>query len=133
LRSLNDPLFGWESYWNLPIPLIESVVKATVKQRENQVNIDNLAVSKLGLLVQSIAIQLYGTDNTKKSFKGDLLPHLAFPPEVKEEDIPGAIVPPVETIRIFFDLMKQGKIPPVVIANLDMLFPLWEKALKKAS
>jgi hypothetical protein len=107
------------------------VVKATIKQGEQRINLENLAVSKLGLLMQSIAIQLYGTDSTKKEFKPDLAPHLAFPPEVEEKDIEGAIVPTLETIRIFFDLKKQHKIPPVVIANLEGLFPLWEKALQK--
>lgn len=116
----------------MPIPTIESVAKASVKHQESQVNLNSLAVSKLLAKIDRIAIG-FASEQDRANFNPKWNDYLAIPQpdEEKVKEIEDAIIPDSETIRIFWQELKAGKIPLNVQSHLSPLFPLWEKIVPR--
>lgn len=79
-------------------------------------------------LIDVVQHALYGEES--KKLNTSLIDSLPFPDLLRdktEDDLKNVIIPSKETIDMFLDLVKQGRIPNRVFAHLHPLIAIWTK------
>lgn len=123
---LGDPEFQWAKFWDQPCTLLEKLVVGIDKDEEMQANKLSITTAKLIDSIQSISHSLYGKEGSE--YKSNIIEYLPFPDRLKtKEELENAIVPTKETIAVFLELAKQGRIPTDVLAHLQPLVETWTR------
>jgi hypothetical protein len=123
---LGDPEFQWAKFWKQPCNLLESIANGITEDEEQRANQQSITTAKLIDSIHSIAHALYGKEGSK--FESSLIDSLPFPERLRpKEELEGVITPTKETIEIFLELSRQGRIPGAVFAHLQPLIAIWTK------